>query len=126
MKKIIHTADAPAAIGPYSQAVFAGDLLFISGQLGLDPATGEFAGSTVEEQTRRAFENIKAILTAASLDFSNVVKTTVLLKSIGDFAAVNTIYGSYFSGDFPARAAYEVANLPKGGLIEIEVIACKG
>lgn len=125
MKKIIFTDKAPAAIGPYSQAVQAGNTLYISGQLGLDPATGDFVAGGVEAQATQALENAKAILAAAGYSLADVVKTTVLLKSIGDFAAVNAIYGGYFTNDCPARAAYEAANLPKGGLVEIELIAYK-
>lgn len=126
MKRIISTDKAPAAIGPYSQAVMAGKFLFISGQLALDPATMEMKGNTAPEQARAAFENLGAILESAGLDFDNVVKTTVLLADIGDFAEVNSVYAEFFSRDFPARAAYQVAALPKGGLIEVEAIAYAG
>jgi 2-iminobutanoate/2-iminopropanoate deaminase len=123
MKKIITTKNAPQAIGPYSQAVQAGDLLFISGQIPLDPATSEIVGRTAAEQSEQVFKNIGAILKAAGLDYSDVVKTTVLLKSIQDFAPVNEVYARYFKADYPARAAYEVGNLPKNALVEIEAIA---
>ncbi len=123
MKEIIATEDAPKAIGPYSQAVAAGGLLFISGQIPLDPATMQIVGGTAAEQSEQVFKNIGAILKAAGLDYNDVVKTTVLLKSIHDFAPVNEVYARYFSGDYPARAAYEVGNLPKGALVEIEAIA---
>jgi len=123
MKKIISTENAPKAIGPYSQAVQAGDLLFISGQIPLDPATSGIVGRTAAEQSEQVFKNIGAILAAAGLGYRDVVKTTVLLKSIQDFAAVNEVYARYFTDAYPARAAYEVGNLPKGALVEIEAIA---
>lgn len=125
-KKIVNTAAAPAAIGPYSQAVsVSGDLCFVSGQLPINPATGEFAGSTIAEQTKQSLENIKAILEADGMGMEHVVKTTVLLKSIGDFGAMNEVYGRYFKEDCPARAAFQVAALPKDALVEIEAIAVK-
>ncbi len=124
MKKIINTTNAPSAIGPYSQAVQTGNLIFISGQLPIDPKTGEFAGDDVSTQTKQALENMKAILKSEGLSMENVVKTTVLLKNIGDFAAMNEVYATFFENDFPARAAYEVAALPKAALVEIEAIAC--
>jgi 2-iminobutanoate/2-iminopropanoate deaminase len=123
MKKIIATKNAPQAIGPYSQAVQAGDMMFISGQIPLDPATSEIVGRTAAEQSEQVFKNIGAILKAAGLDYQDVVKTTVLLKSIQDFASVNEVYARYFTGEYPARAAYEVGNLPKNALVEIEAIA---
>ena len=125
MKKIIATQQAPKAIGPYSQAVEAEGLLFISGQLPLDPETAEILGKTAAEQAEQALKNMGAILKAAGLDYRDVVKTTVLLKSIQDFAAVNEVYARYFTDDYPARAAYEVANLPRGALVEIEGIASR-
>lgn len=125
-KNIVNTAAAPAAIGPYSQAVsVSGDLCFVSGQLPVDPATGEFAGSTIAEQTKQSLENIQAILEADGMDMSHVVKTTVLLKSIADFGAMNEVYGLYFKENCPARAAFQVAALPKDALVEIEAIAVK-
>lgn len=114
---------APAAIGPYSPAVRAGDLLFISGQLGLDPATGEFAGDTAASQAAQSLKNVGALLEAAGATYANVVKTTVLLADIADFAAVNEVYGSFFDEPYPARSAFEVGAIPRGGLVEIEVIA---
>ncbi len=123
MKKIIHTDDAPKAIGPYSQAVQAGDFLFISGQIPLDPKTMQIAGFSAHDQTQQVFLNIKAILDAANLTFESIVKMTVLLADINDFAAVNEVYASYFNKDFPARAAYAVLDLPKGAKVEIEAIA---
>ncbi|NMO98099.1 RidA family protein [Paenibacillus lemnae] len=123
-KKIISTTKAPGAIGPYSQAVEAGGFLYTSGQLGLNPETGEFAEG-VTEQTRFSLNNVKAILEEAGLTLDQVVKTTVFLKDMNDFAAVNEVYGSFFSEPYPARSAVEVARLPKDGLVEIEVIAIK-
>lgn len=126
MKTIINTDNAPAAIGPYSQAVCsASGLIFVSGQLPIDPGTGEFAGPDIESQTRQSLENIKNILEAAGLSMDNVLKTTVLLQHISDFSAMNEVYSSYFTGDCPARAAFEVAALPKGALVEIEAVASK-
>ena len=123
MKKVIATTNAPAAIGPYSQAVQVGNMLFASGQLGIDPATGNFVEGAVKEQTAQAFKNVKAILTEAGLDISDVVKTTVFLADMGDFGAMNEVYASQFEGAFPARSAVAVKTLPKNGLVEIEVIA---
>ena len=123
MKKIIATKNAPAAIGPYSQAVQAGNMLFASGQLGLDPATGQFPEGGVKEQTAQAFKNVKAILTEAGLTMDNVVKTTVFLADMGDFAAMNEVYAAQFEGTFPARPAVAVKTLPKNALVEVEVIA---
>lgn len=123
MKKIIATKNAPAAIGPYSQAVQAGNMLFASGQLGLDPATGQFPEGGVKEQTAQAFKNVKAILTEAGLTMDNVVKTTVFLADMGDFAAMNEVYAAQFEGTFPARSAVAVKTLPKNALVEVEVIA---
>lgn len=125
MKKVISTEKAPAAIGPYSQAIEVWNFLFASGQLGLDPATGDFAQGGVQAQTEQAFQNVKAILEKAGYGLENVVKTTVYLADMADFAAVNEIYAKQFSGDFPARSAVAVKTLPKNGLVEIEVIAAK-
>lgn len=125
-KRIIHTASAPAAIGPYSQAVAAsGEVCFVSGQLPIDPSTGEFAGATIEEQTRQSLENVKAILAEAGMTMDNVVKTTVLLNDIADFAAMNGVYAQFFTENCPARAAFQAAALPKGALVEIEAVAVK-
>ncbi|BFH60056.1 RidA family protein [Paenibacillus azoreducens] len=121
-KKVIATTSAPGAIGPYSQAIQMGDLIFTSGQLGLNPETGEF-GKDVQEQARLALGNVKAILEAAGSSLNQIVKTTVFLKDMNDFAAVNEIYASFFAEPYPARSAIEVARLPKDGLVEIEVIA---
>jgi 2-iminobutanoate/2-iminopropanoate deaminase len=120
----IHTKKAPAAIGPYSQAIQAGKFLYISGQLGMDPASGELKKG-VEEQTKQVMKNLKAILTEADLDFNAVIKTTIFLSDMNNFATVNEVYGSYFSDHKPARATVEVSRLPKDGLVEIEAIAFK-
>ena len=125
MKKAIHTNNAPAAIGPYSQAIEANGMIFVSGQLPIDPATGAFAGEDIAAQTRQSLTNIKSILAEAGAGMEDVVKTTVLLKNIADFAAMNEVYAEFFTGDCPARAAFEVAALPKNALVEIEAIACK-
>ena len=125
-KQAVVTSGAPAAIGPYSQAVRVGDLLFTSGQIALDPATGAMLEGGVEAQTVRVCENLKAVLEAAGAGFAQVVKTTVFLKSMGDFAAMNAVYGRYFAPECavaPARSTVEVARLPKDALVEIEVIA---
>ena len=124
MKQIISTPNAPQAIGPYSQAVEVNGFVFVSGQIPIVPETGQMPEG-IEAQTEQVMRNIGAILEAAGLTYSNVVKTTVLLKSIGDFATMNGIYAKYFTTDCPARAAFEVAALPKGALIEVEVIACR-
>ena len=123
--KAIHTSNAPAAIGPYSQAVAAGNTLYISGQLPIDPATGEFAGADIASQTRQSLTNMKAILEANGMTMADVVKTTVLLADIAEFAAMNAVYAEFFAQPYPARAAYQVANLPKGAKVEIEAIAVK-
>ncbi|MDD4752159.1 MAG: RidA family protein [Desulfitobacteriaceae bacterium] len=126
MKQVISTSNAPAAIGPYSQAIAAtGTTCYVSGQLPIDPATGAFAGDTIEVQTKQSLENIKAILAETGMTMENVVKSTVLLKSIDDFAAMNSVYGQYFTTECPARAAFQVAALPKGALVEIEAVAVK-
>jgi 2-iminobutanoate/2-iminopropanoate deaminase len=122
-KKIIATDKAPKAIGPYSQAVRAGGFLFCSGQIPLDPATGEMVAGEISLQAERVMENIGAVLAAAGLCFDDVVKSTIFLADLGDFAAVNEVYGRRFSGDPPARSTVEVKGLPKGAGVEIEVIA---
>ena len=124
MKQVIATTNAPAAIGPYSQAIQAGNILFVSGQLGINPVTGRFAEG-VKEQTLQVFKNIKAILAEAGFEIGDVVKTTVFLADMDDFAAMNEVYASQFNGAFPARSAVAVKTLPKNGLVEIEVIAVK-
>lgn len=121
-KKIITTEQAPQAIGPYSVAVASGCFLFVSGQLGLDPVTGTLQIG-IEAQTRQSLANLRAILEAAGADLNAVVKTTVFLSDIADFATVNTIYAEFFTQSYPARSAIQVAALPKGGLVEIEAIA---
>ncbi len=121
--QVIHTEKAPKAIGPYSQAVKYENLLFVSGQIAIDPDTQEFIGGDAEKQTERIMENIKAILEEAGLNFNHVIKSTIYLKNIQDFEAVNKVYGRYFTEHKPARATVEVSNLPKGALVEIEVIA---
>jgi len=126
VKTAIHTKDAPAAIGPYSQAVRVGDLLFTSGQVALDPSSGVIVSGGIAEQTTRVLDNLSAVLAAAGSSLRNVVKTVVFLKNIGDFAAMNEIYGKYFAPEGvvpPARSTVEVARLPKDALVEIEVIA---
>jgi 2-iminobutanoate/2-iminopropanoate deaminase len=126
VKKIIRTADAPQAIGPYSQAVEANGLVFVSGQIPLDPKTGNLVIGDIRGQTKRVMENGKAILAAAGCGMDRVVKATIYLKSISDFAAVNEVYGSYFTADPPARATVEVSRLPKDAAIEIDLVAVKG
>ncbi|WP_106828646.1 RidA family protein [Parabacteroides pacaensis] len=125
MKKVISTEYAPAAIGPYSQAISVGNMLFISGQLGIDPVTGEFAEGGVKEQTIQSFKNIKAILEEAGCTMNDVVKTTVFLADMSYFNEMNEIYASQFNGIYPARSAVAVKQLPKNGLVEIEVIGIK-
>ncbi len=122
MKEAIATDKAPGAIGPYSQAVMTGNLLFTSGQLPIDPANGKMVEGTVEDRTHQALKNLSAIVEAAGATMSDVVKTTVFLSNIDDFQAVNTVYAEYFSSPFPARSAFQVAALPLGSDIEIEAI----
>ena len=119
----VHTPDAPAAIGPYSQAVKAGGMVYVSGQIPLDPATGAFAGADIRTQTRQCLKNLQAILTEAGSGLDKVVKTTVMLKDIGDFAAMNEVYAEAFTAPFPARAAFQVGGLPRDALVEIECVA---
>lgn len=125
MKKVISTTNAPAAIGPYSQAIEVNGMLFISGQIPIDPATGEIVAGGITEQTTQSFKNVKAILTEAGYTFDNVVKTTVFLSDMGNFAAMNEVYAKQFNGDFPARSAVAVKTLPKNVLVEVETIAAK-
>ena len=126
MKTRINTSNAPAAIGPYSQAIDSGaGIIFVSGQLPIDPATGAFPEGGVKEQTRQSLTNAKAILEAAGLGLANVVKTTVFLADMGDFAAMNEVYAEFFSEPFPARSAVAVKTLPKNALVEVECIAAK-
>ena len=121
-KQIIHTERAPKAIGPYSQAVKANGFLYTSGQLGINPETGKL-GACVECQTHNAMKNLGAILKEAGLDYSSIIKTTIFVADLADFATVNTVYASYFDGDYPARSCVQVAALPLGGLVEIECVA---
>lgn len=122
-KEIINTNNAPAPIGPYSQAVKAGNFVFLSGQVALVPRTGELANKDITEETTQVMQNLKAVLSEAGLNFSNVVKTTIFLSDMSLFAQVNEIYGSYFSGSFPARETIAVKGLPKNANVEISVIA---
>lgn len=122
--KAVSTVNAPAAIGPYSQAIAAGDFVYLSGQLGVDPVSGNMENG-VEAQAERAISNMKAILAEAGLDISRVIKTTVFLKDMGDFAAVNAIYAKHFQQPYPARSCVQVAELPKGGLVEIEAVCVR-
>jgi len=123
MKTIVCSEKAPVPVGPYSQAVRAGDLLFCSGQIALDPASGALLAGDVRAQTDRVLENLKALLAHEGLSLAHVVKTTVFLANLADFAAVNEVYARYFTADFPARSTVQVAALPKGAKVEIEVIA---
>ncbi|KAM4631368.1 2-iminobutanoate/2-iminopropanoate deaminase isoform 2-T2 [Polymixia lowei] len=125
-RKVINTASAPAAIGPYSQAVVVDRTMYISGQLGLDTASGQLVAGGVQAQAKQALINMGEILKAAGCGYGNVVKTTVLLADINDFNSVNDVYKTFFSSNFPARAAYQVAALPRGGLVEIEAVAVLG
>ena len=125
MKQAISTEKAPAAIGPYSQAIEANGFVFASGQLPIDPATGQFPEGGIQEQTRQSILNAQAILESAGLSLANVVKTTVFLADMNDFAAMNEVYASFFSTPFPARSAVAVKTLPKGAMVEIECIAAK-
>lgn len=120
--KSIHTEKAPAAIGPYCQAMIAGGLVFTSGQIALDPATGEIVAGAIEEQTKRVCENLKAVLEAAGTDLTKVIKTTCFLADMGDFAAFNAVYANYFTGK-PARSCVAVKTLPKNVLVEVEAVA---
>ena len=125
MKKAISTPNAPAALGPYSQAIEINGMIFLSGQLPIDPATGEFVAGGIKEQTLQIFKNIEAILKVADMTLDNVVKTTVFLTNMADFADMNEVYASQFTGTFPARSAFAVKTLPKNADIEIEVIAMR-
>ncbi|HEY8326015.1 MAG TPA: RidA family protein [Ktedonobacterales bacterium] len=124
-RTVIATQDAPKAIGPYSQAIALGDLIFCSGQVALDPASGELHGDDVRAQTRRALENLSGVLRAAGSSLADVVKTTVFLVDMGDYAAVNEVYGEFFSSEPPARSAVAVAALPRGARVEVEAIAAR-
>src|SRR3982751_6411816 len=126
MKKIISTTEAPAAVGPYSQAVRVGPMLFTAGQIPLDPKSGQIVSQDVAEQTRRVLDNLTAVLKAEGMDFSNIVKTTVFMTDLGDFQTMNEIYAGYFKDQPPARSTVQVSALPKGAQVEIEVIAAAG
>ena len=121
--KVISTKKAPAAIGPYSQAIQVGNLVFTSGQIPIDPSTGSFVKGGIKEQTHQSLTNVKAILEESGLSMSNVVKTTVFMADMNDFADMNTVYAEFFSEPYPARSAVAVKTLPKGALVEIEVVA---
>ncbi len=123
MKKAISTQQAPAAIGPYSQAIQVGNLVYTSGQIPIDPATGSFVEGGIKEQTRQSLTNVKAILGEVGVSMSNVVKTTVFLADMNDFADMNAVYAEFFTEPYPARSAVAVKTLPKGALVEIEVVA---
>lgn len=125
-REVIATKEAPAAVGPYSQAIRVGDWVFTAGQLAIDPATGKFIGGEIEVQTRQVLKNIAAVLDAAGSSLDKVIKTTVFLKDIGDFKAMNQVYAEFFTHEPPARSTVEVANLPLGALVEIEAIAIVG
>lgn len=125
MKKIINTPNAPAAIGPYSQAVMVGDTLYISGQVPVDPTVGKIVEGGIEAQTEQVLKNIGAILKEAGLDYTNVVKTTCLLSDMDNFVAMNGVYAKYFTKEMPARAAFGVVRLPLGAMIEIEAVAVR-
>ena len=125
IKEVISTKEAPEAVGAYSQATSAGPLVFCSGQLALRPGTKDFAGNTIQEQTRQAMENLAAVLDAAGSSLDMILKTTVYLKDMNDFADFNSVYGSFFEDDPPARAAFQVARLPLDALVEIEAVALR-
>ena len=125
MKQVISTHQAPAAIGPYSQAIRVGNLLYTSGQIPINPATGNFVEGGIKEQTRQSLTNIKAILEEAGLTMAHVVKTTVFMADMNDFADMNTVYAEFFAEPYPARSAVAVKTLPKGALVEIEVVAAE-
>lgn len=124
-KKVIRTDNAPAPIGPYNQAIQYGDMLFVSGQIAINPANGELVQDDIQAEARQVMENLKAVLGAAGMDFSNVIKSTIFLMDMGQFAQVNEVYGSYFTDNPPARETVQVAGLPKGVNVEISVVAGK-
>ncbi|NLH07084.1 MAG: RidA family protein [Chloroflexi bacterium] len=124
-KQAVTTTNAPTAVGPYSQANVVGDFVFTAGQLGVDPQTGQFVSDEVQAQTRRALENLRAVLEAAGTDLAHVVKTTVFLSDMANFTAMNEVYATYFEPPYPARSAVAVKELPLGGLVEIEAVAVK-
>ncbi len=124
-KKVIRTDNAPAPIGPYNQAIQYGDMLFVSGQIAINPATGEVVQDDIQAETRMVMQNLEAVLAEAGMDFSNVIKSTIFLMDMGQFAQVNEVYGSYFTANPPARETVQVAGLPKGVNVEISVVAGK-
>jgi 2-iminobutanoate/2-iminopropanoate deaminase len=124
-KKVIRTDNAPAPIGPYNQAIQYGDMLFVSGQIAINPATGELVQDDIQAETRMVMQNLQAVLAEAGMDFSNVIKSTIFLMDMGQFAQVNEVYGSYFTANPPARETVQVAGLPKGVNVEISVVAGK-
>jgi 2-iminobutanoate/2-iminopropanoate deaminase len=125
MKKIINTSNAPAPIGPYSQAVLVGKTLYTSGQIAINPATNELVLSNIKDETKMVMENLKAVLLAADMDFTHVIKCSIFISNMNDFAQINAVYGSYFKSDFPARETVQVACLPKNVNVEISAIAIK-
>jgi 2-iminobutanoate/2-iminopropanoate deaminase len=125
MKEVINTKAAPAAIGPYSQAIKVGNLVYTSGQIPIDPTTGSFVEGGIKEQTRQSLTNVKAVLEEAGLTMANVIKTTVFMADMNDFADMNSVYGEFFAEPYPARSAVAVKTLPKGALVEIEVVAAE-
>ena len=125
MKKVINTKAAPAAIGPYSQAIIVGNLVYTSGQIPINPATGNFVEGGIKEQTRQSLTNVKAILEEVGLTMGNVIKTTVFMADMNDFADMNAVYAEFFAEPYPARSAVAVKTLPKGALVEIEVVAAE-
>lgn len=125
MKKIINTSNAPAPIGPYSQAVLVGNTLYTSGQIAINPTTNELVLSTIKDETKMVMENLKAVLKAADMDFSHVIKCSIFISNMNDFGQINEVYGSYFTADFPARETVQVACLPKNVNVEISAIAIK-
>lgn len=125
MKQPIESPELPQAVGPYSAAIQEGNLLFSAGQLGIDPATNQFAGESIQEQTRQALANLSAILNAAGFTFDDVAKTTVYLADINEFQQMNEVYAEFFTAPYPARSAFQVAALPRGGKVEIEAVAVK-
>jgi len=125
MKNVIHTADAPQPIGPYSQGIQKGHLIYTAGQLGIDPQTGQLVGPDVAAQTRQAMLNLQAVLKAAGADFSHIIKTTIFVVDLAEFKTINAVYGEFFSGEFPARSTVQVAALPMGGRVEIEAMAIR-
>ena len=125
-RTVVSTTNAPAAVGPYSQAIRIGNLVYTAGQIGLDPASGSIEGRTVEEQTHQVLRNLRAVLEAAGSGLEKVVKTTVFLKDMGDFKAMNAVYATYFPADPPARSAVQAAALPLGAMVEIEAVALAG